>query len=427
MVQILFIVNDERVDRVIPALEQEMRMRVTVAGDFDEGLRLIFEKRPAIVFVQHEIGGHSCIAVIEHVKNLLRDSSPRMVVIVNEGRRLVAGRDLFNDLVTVGDDPSRVLDDLRRVVRESGLIELAPILSSSVGKNPFEADSGEGDVDFSTREITPPLEGYETTGEALASTSQHEGVRFDQDLSGPASPEPFTISSPAGGGSAEGRGGGQRDLESHSLGGADLPGTIRSEELHDPAVERDHQEFPPYDQIFSLRKRSRSSPWKIWAIAGGTLLIVVVAGGYVLFAPARSTTSKPPPLSPAAEIASPQAKTDVVVSLPPELENAPVDRDASSRRPGWEIRRTASVEVRIMREEGRLKGVQVLATTPEGLPQRLVDDILTAAGGGFGGSRDSRIDEGITLEVRRNGRGVEAGIYRRKEIPAPLAVILAVP
>lgn len=428
MEQILFIHSDQRLDGVIPLLRHSIRDRITVAGDFDEGLRLVFEKRPTIIFIQHEIGGGSCIAVVTHIRSLLRESSPRLILLSPEKPpKFMAGRDLFDNVIPVLNDGQLLLDSIVMELRAIGRItfveenEPEGPLSDPAGP-PIELPPlGEGET-FSEADkfsVPPPLEapaGMELRFEPL------DGLTADS--SPPPSPEP----SPP-----------EESPPAVSPSSATLP-QPPPQPLPDPFSERDRDhpffginredstELPPYDQLFSLRKE-RSSGVSAKRVVPLAFLLLILAGG-VYYLTQRVDT---PPLTGSTGGGAQTGSVNQVrpvrrpFTLPLVLNDIPIDQKAMEQKPGWEVRRSSQFSVRIYREYGVVKALQVVGLTSNGLPADLVAKLVDAAGGGFEAAARRVLEGGVSLEEKRNGEGVEMAVYRRGDTPEPVALVFSFP
>ncbi|HEY5975723.1 MAG TPA: hypothetical protein VIU41_13370 [Geobacteraceae bacterium] len=97
MKSILVISNDQRSDDLIRQFQPLLKRHIGSVTDFDQGLKKVFDKRPAVVFIQSEIGGISGDAVARHIRELLRDDSPKLVLMRDAPDKEFASRDTFDD------------------------------------------------------------------------------------------------------------------------------------------------------------------------------------------------------------------------------------------------------------------------------------------------------------------------------------------
>ncbi len=80
MITILFISDDPRVADLIARFQPQLRGRMRLSHDFDQGLKEVFDNRPSAVFIQGDITGISGETVARHIKTLLRGEAPRIVL-----------------------------------------------------------------------------------------------------------------------------------------------------------------------------------------------------------------------------------------------------------------------------------------------------------------------------------------------------------
>lgn len=435
MEQILFIHTDQRLNGIISPLGRDIRDRITVATDFDEGLRLVFEKRPVIMFVQYEIAGVSCIPLVTHVKSLLREGAPRIVLFrVETSQKVIPGRDLFDGVIPISDDQQKLLEEVERELRHCTAVtfvsddqpvvspdepcEIAPLGEGETFSEPDESlDAPPGEPLGVNREMEvqfepvddhlPPFSHPPTvgSGELPDVTPPDSSLPIGETI--PAmSPATTTVSS------GEGVRGGDDD-------------TRRFFEVST----EDTIELPSYDQVFSLRKErsSRFSPQQVITIV--LIFLLLAGGGYYL---ATVGSKSAPATSPhTASVPTQPPRNDVTARrpfvLPSLLSDIPLDRKGSEQKPGWEVRSSPLLSIRVYRENEAVKAVQVIALTPAGVPADVVTKLVDAAGGGFLEVSRTTLDGTVSLHLKRNREGVELGVYRRESMNDPLALVLAFP
>jgi len=81
LINILFITNDQRALAIGEQLQRQPMIKVDTASDFDNGLKEVFDKRPQLVYIQGDIDGVTGETVARHIKGLLRDQSPRLILL----------------------------------------------------------------------------------------------------------------------------------------------------------------------------------------------------------------------------------------------------------------------------------------------------------------------------------------------------------
>jgi hypothetical protein len=81
LINILLITSDQRALAIGDRLQSQPMIKVDTASDFDNGLKDVFDKRPQLVFIQGDIDGVTGETVARHIKGLLRDQSPRLILL----------------------------------------------------------------------------------------------------------------------------------------------------------------------------------------------------------------------------------------------------------------------------------------------------------------------------------------------------------
>ena len=81
MQTVIIICDDPRMKFVKDAIQPLLTTKISVATNFSEGLQMIFEKQPLVVFIADNICGIKRETVIHHVKSLLQSSSPRFITL----------------------------------------------------------------------------------------------------------------------------------------------------------------------------------------------------------------------------------------------------------------------------------------------------------------------------------------------------------
>jgi hypothetical protein len=84
MPEILFIAIDPCILALVENLQQLVKPRIWLESDYTSGIKRIFDTRPAIVFLQHQIGAVGCDKLASQVKMLLEGSPVPMVLLSEE-------------------------------------------------------------------------------------------------------------------------------------------------------------------------------------------------------------------------------------------------------------------------------------------------------------------------------------------------------
>ena len=84
MSEILFIAVDTSILALVENLQQLVEPRICVESDYTSGIKRIFDRHPAIVFLQHKIGQVSCDKLANQVKMLLDAEAVPLVLLSEE-------------------------------------------------------------------------------------------------------------------------------------------------------------------------------------------------------------------------------------------------------------------------------------------------------------------------------------------------------
>uniref|UniRef100_A0A831XDN6 Uncharacterized protein n=1 Tax=Geobacter metallireducens TaxID=28232 RepID=A0A831XDN6_GEOME len=118
MLTILFISDDTRVADLVARFQPKLKARMRLARDFDEGLKEVFDNRPAAVFIQGEISGISGETVARHIKTLLRADAPRIVLMHTAPLLVQGAKKWFDDTVDFSLPSAELLEQFGRRLRE---------------------------------------------------------------------------------------------------------------------------------------------------------------------------------------------------------------------------------------------------------------------------------------------------------------------
>jgi len=117
MINLLFISNSPKIELVKVHFQQILKMRIEVVEDFDQGLKDVFEKRPAVVCIQEQIGGVAGESVARHIQLLLGKNASYFILMHdgNPKARTVPG--LFDCLVDISAAFEKVIPSLTKALQ----------------------------------------------------------------------------------------------------------------------------------------------------------------------------------------------------------------------------------------------------------------------------------------------------------------------
>ena len=117
MVNLLFISNNPKIEIIKNALQPVLKLKIDVVGDFDYGLRDVFEKRPAVVFIQDQIAGVTGESVARHIQMLLGSGAPSFIYMHDGNLKSKAINGLYDYLIDLSQDNQKLLADTHSTLK----------------------------------------------------------------------------------------------------------------------------------------------------------------------------------------------------------------------------------------------------------------------------------------------------------------------
>lgn len=117
MVNLLFISNSPKMDSVRSNLQPLLKVKIDIVSDFDYGLKDVFEKRPATVFIQEQIAGVTGESVARHIQMLLGSGAPSFIFLHEENSKAKPIKGLFEHLINLSQSDSRLIDDIQSTLK----------------------------------------------------------------------------------------------------------------------------------------------------------------------------------------------------------------------------------------------------------------------------------------------------------------------
>jgi hypothetical protein len=157
MSEILFIANDPCILALIDNLQPLVERRISLESDYNSGIKRIFDRHPAVVFLQNRIGDVTCDKLVNQVKMLL-DGEPVPLVLLSDEALMpkvaVSTYEACFDLCLPPDELSwqvqQLLHTLPKIVwKDSGAA--APPLPAGEPSQTVEFTLAASEADFSTQ------------------------------------------------------------------------------------------------------------------------------------------------------------------------------------------------------------------------------------------------------------------------------------
>jgi flagellar FliL protein len=391
MLPLVAITTDPRAIKAIVSCQAALNIRIEVAADFDQGLKTIFAKRLRLIFVQDHLDDVSANVVARHVKGLLRNDSPVLVLLCQGPCRPEDFKHTFDDAIDLTlpdhDVEQAFYRHIQSIVMKAGdgepqeaARQILPLPAVSE-----EALSGEEPPSLQL----PPSAVIGIPAAELDAVPEPDPLT---PLFHPLPPEPLVYSDhlESGGGQSEDAAPGDpvampADLDNYDLGIRPSPGKGL------------------YWALLLV----------ILAVAGWYGFPLLRGGGTALdVSPSSSSTPPPSPTALPSSAQQAQGGTAALI-MPSVLEGAALDAAFAASHQGWERRIGTGVEYRIFRDGGAIKAIQALATGRQALPAELVPTLLSQAAGSAAVTPSGTTERnGYSIEQGTAGDKAEVELYR---------------
>lgn len=500
MVNILFISNNDKLISLVKIFQERVKVKLDVAHDFDLGLKEVFEKRPAFVFIQDHIAGVAGESVARHIQMLLGSSAPQFVLLHDGAQKLKPVKSLYEHMLDLSSPESKILSDFQGLLQlllgahwqkiyipqtaaPSPPItrEVTPLATQEIANR--LVDDLLSDLD--TREAastlnTAPLQDFsdntsqdqfqivssphdqladllietakfESAKEHPVANNSHAGTfngEFSWEVPDTAVSVPqttdldrgeqictpqgqsLTVSSPASDSSST-----VSDdsvamspvIPVSAVGSQSAPQRSPADFFiaKESALSSAHEESLPasFRVTYDSSQSNRRTPLVILIIVTCSLCAVwmLYARG-LLTAPLAITSSFLKQRKQVSSQARPQQPMDVVsnvssAGLPTFVPVGGHDPAYSSGKPGWERYAGSSFEVRLFRQNGVLKVVQVIAAPERSISEPLMSSILNELVGESSFNETSQeLKHGFQVSHATAAHNTELLVYRKQKL-----------
>jgi len=117
MVNLLFISNSFKMDAIKNTLQPLLKVKIDIVTDFDFGLKEVFEKRPATVFIQDQIAGVTGESVARHIQMLLGSASPTFIFMHEGSTNAKPINGLFEHLIDLSLVEVKIVADIQATLK----------------------------------------------------------------------------------------------------------------------------------------------------------------------------------------------------------------------------------------------------------------------------------------------------------------------
>lgn len=447
MLNLLFIYKDSRVEILVRQLRELSQVGITAVGEFDEGLQVVFERRPGVIFLQEEIDREPCASLVKHIKQLLREDTPLVYLLRdNPGRAVLDGRDLYDGILDLTGFGNDLLQEVRQMLDGvPGMlwrpqVQAPPLVAAVEPAQELADEELEAMASGLRAAVETPVNGAMTDDLVGSPVSVDEAVPFSDwetmaaEIVPPVvepAPSPVAEKRVADRGSKENVNG-ETERSPSSARIVSPPVAVKKE------AEALSDAISQVDELYSRRVQLRQPPrWQLGGTAAMLVLLILLGCGYyyIVMLPVKPPTPAPSTVSqpalPAPKPAPPASALSVPVvaekPLPARLAGGTPDPAYGDKRPGWERRVTDEAELLCFREKGSLRALQLIARGRAGLPDQLVRDLFSFAGGTAVDWRDEEAKGDFRVERGVLPNRVAVLRYTRQGARVPAALVLAWP
>lgn len=443
MITVVIIASDRRADLLRDFFQPLLKAQMSVDSDYEQGLKSVFDKRPALVFIQGEISGVSGGAVAKQIKGLLRDAAPRIVLMGDAASLKEKARSWYDDSL----DFSVPEEELIPLFREQLSRHLPGIwreeTAVSSASDEFQPGSRSNDVKSVASVYSgdvPPL----ATPSVVPSGSAPVKLRMADSPLSPRKDEAEPIPAPA----AE-----PREITPAGKAVAVSPAVEASPVMRpaattpapkqrtaagqpakkvSPEQSAPSRQIPPFEPSFPEREPSKRNPW---LYAGGLAIAVILAVVVnYLTHPSRPLPQQGPPVTPVPKAEAPRPAPVQpepgarILRLPEIIPLSGKDPGYEVAHPGWSRYAGDGMEFKVFSDKGEIKAIQVLAggvrPIPEDMPKSLLGQIFGEAQ--YSSAAPVEKQNYLVQQSRLPG-GAEMLVYRKKSAKGIRGIVISVP
>lgn len=425
MITVVIIASDQRAVMLKEHFQPLVKAQITVDSDYEHGLKAVFDKRPALVFIQGEIGGVSGGAVAKQIKALLRDSAPCIVLMGDAATLKEKARSWYDDSLNFSADEDDLLAQFRAQLGK----HLPDLWKDEAGPSKDLAGLQVGSKWDTVEPVATPV-----AGRAPVTPRATGGAPRPRDvppLSPPANDVPRVVPpaekpqpSPSVAISPESRV--AASIPAPTKPTPRPPGGGRP--IAKPAAPK--VEFPPFESRFPEGVSARRNPWLyISGLAAALVLAALItyftsSGRFMpktgsAVPPAKSQATPTPAVSPA------RAR---IARLPDIVPVSGKDPGYESKHPGWSRYVGNGMEFKVFSAGGEIKAIQLIASGKGAIPGDMPDTLLGKLFGSVSYSLSSSSEkQGYLVQGAKLPGEAEMLIYRKKSTSEIRGIVVTVP
>ncbi|MBL0225580.1 MAG: hypothetical protein IPQ16_08400 [Geobacteraceae bacterium] len=105
----------------MPAIKSDLQsllnVKIDLVGDFDYGLKEVFEKRPSVVFIQDQISGVTGESVARHIQMLLGSGTPSFIFMHEGNHKAKPVKGLYEYLIDLSQAEAKTAADIQAALK----------------------------------------------------------------------------------------------------------------------------------------------------------------------------------------------------------------------------------------------------------------------------------------------------------------------
>lgn len=387
MINLLFISDSPRADLLRGHFQQQLKVRIAVVGDFDHGLKGVFEQRPLVVCIQDQIAGVTGESVARHIQLLLGSDAPSFILLHNANGKARPLPGLFTHLIDLTAPFEQVCADLEKALRlllkdrwelicpvspPVNVIALPPI-HKPAAEFPAVAEQSHVSVpeeDKTAADFNDLFEKRAFSASAAGHDDQPDKAEIEQKKlpSEPQQSAQATRGSDTPQAAAVLRhdqaAGGNPPLSESNMQQLSVSTTP------DLSYDETHESLQVDELLKEFEDNYRRRKRLLWK--GAAVLLLLIAAGVMLWFRVQSRQSLPPPASVQSSVPPQQAQRPLSSSrqpapqkpsaqIPSFIAHEGLDTVFSKNNPGWSRYLNAGRDYRLFHDAGQLRALQVLA------------------------------------------------------------------
>lgn len=429
MLNLLFISSHPKIEIIRKTLQPSLKIKIDVVGNFDIGLKEVFDKRAALVFIQDRIAGVTGESVARHIQLLLGSGAPSFIYMHDGNPKAKPIKGLCDHLIDLSQDNTKLLADIQATLKlllgaqwqqfyippNTNVPDILPTLDVPEGQR-VNAESLEEYSNSNLEEITPFFDNYElpetieseaspeaswqltpftldrlekeaeiavSTGHNMSATATDPDIKPvpDKPEATPSVDCEVPTAPP------------QKMPVLPAPGAASMPGKSPSTLItpddswneKDRRAEEVDREEPLLDSEENYIAKTADRKYQAIAVV---VILGLIGGSWFLFKPSpppkqtvvkesvKANVPKTVTAAPVVQEAISTTQRSATDVLPSFIPLAGHDQAFALQKPGWERYVGTDSEFRIFLSNGKLKAVQVLATDGHVISESRLKTIL---------------------------------------------------